>query len=86
MRTLDNIEDRLFEMLPKELTVAREQLTRESKLEEIGFDSLAVIEFMFQVEDQFNIRFGQTGEPPKTLGEVFDQIKGAIAKAEQEKT
>lgn len=85
MSALDNIEDRLFEMLPKELTVARDQLTRESTLEEIGFDSLAVIEFMFQVEDHFNIRFGQQGEPPKTLGEVFDQIKEAIAKAEQAK-
>jgi acyl carrier protein len=83
--TIDNIEDRLFEMLPKELTVAREQLTRESKLEDIGFDSLAVIEFMFQVEDEFNIRFGQSGVPPKTLGEVFDQIKDAIAKAGQGK-
>ena len=81
MDNTHNLEERLFAMLPKELTVPREQLTRDSKLEEIGFDSLAVIEFMFQVEDTFNIRFGETGEPPKTLGEVFDQIQSELDKA-----
>lgn len=75
------LEERLFAMLPKELSVPREQLTRDAKLEEIGFDSLAVIEFMFQVEDAFGIRFGESGTPPKTLGEVFDQIDEALTKA-----
>lgn len=81
MTTTNNLEERLFAMLPKELTVPREQLTRDSKLEEIGFDSLAVIEFMFQVEDTFGIRFGESGTPPKTLGEVFDQISAALEAA-----
>ncbi len=82
MIEMTDIESRLFEMLPKELTVPRDQMTRESKLEDIGFDSLAVIEFMFQVEDMFNIRFGNSVEPPKTLGEVFDQITVAIEQAQ----
>ncbi len=81
MNTTTNLEERLFAMLPKELTVPREQLTRESRLDEIGFDSLAVIEFMFQVEDSFDIRFGEGGTPPATLGEVFDQISAALAAA-----
>ena len=81
MDNANNLEERLFAMLPKELSVPREQLTRESVLEEIGFDSLAVIEFMFQVEDTFGIRFGETGTPPKTLGEVFDQIAAALEQA-----
>jgi acyl carrier protein len=83
MTDTTEIENRLFEMLPKELTVPRDQMTRDSKLEDIGFDSLAVIEFMFQVEDTFNIRFDETGEHPKTLGEVFDQITATIAKSQQ---
>ncbi|MES2041910.1 MAG: acyl carrier protein [Pseudomonadota bacterium] len=72
------LEERLFSMLPKELTLPHEELTRESKLQDIGFDSLAVIEFKFEVEDAFGIRFGQFVSPPVTLGEVFDQIEEAI--------
>ncbi|MBI3728513.1 MAG: acyl carrier protein [Burkholderiales bacterium] len=74
----NELEERLFSMLPKELKLSHEELTRESKLEEIGFDSLAVIEFKFEVEDAFGIRFGQFVTPPITLGEVFDQIEEAI--------
>ncbi|MFZ3003970.1 MAG: acyl carrier protein [Undibacterium umbellatum] len=74
----NELEKRLFSLLPKELKLPHEQLTRESQLLEIGFDSLAVIEFKFEVEEAFGIRFTQSDTPPVTLGEVFDQIEEAI--------
>lgn len=75
------IEEQLYALLIKEIPVAREGLTRETTLEEIGLDSLATIEFMFQIEDQFDIRFEQTGTPPKTLGDVFDEVHAKLAQA-----
>ena len=72
--TTKDIEDRLFSMLSSQLQVPRDGLTRDSTLESIGLDSLATIEFIFQVEDSFGIHFDESGAAPKTLGEVFDQI------------
>jgi acyl carrier protein len=76
-----DIEDRLFSMLSSQLRIPREGLTRDSTLESIGLDSLATIEFIFQVEDSFGIHFDEEGAPPKTLGEVFDQIAACMNKS-----
>ena len=78
---MNDIESRLYDMLAKQLEIPRERLSHESTLEQIGLDSLAIIEFMFQIEDSFNIRFDQTSEPPKTLGDVLKQV---IAKLQHE--
>jgi len=79
--TTKDIEDRLFAMLSSQLQVPREGLTRDATLESIGLDSLATIEFIFQVEDSFGIHFDEDGPPPKTLGEVFDQIAACMKKS-----
>jgi len=79
--TTKDIEDRLFSMLSSQLRIPREGLTRDATLESIGLDSLATIEFIFQVEDSFGIHFDENGAPPKTLGEVFDQIATCMKKS-----
>lgn len=78
---MNDIEEQLYQLLIKEVPVERESLTRETTLEAIGLDSLATIEFMFQIEDHFNIHFEQAGAPPKTLGDVFDEVNALLAKA-----
>jgi acyl carrier protein len=78
---MNDIEEQLYVLLIKEIPVAREGLTRDTTLEEIGLDSLSTIEFMFQIEDHFEIRFDQTGTPPKTLGDVFDEVHAKLAQA-----
>jgi acyl carrier protein len=54
--------------------ISHEQLRPEATLESLGLDSLAVIEFLFQVEDKFNIRIPDQPNPPQTLGEVMQLI------------
>ncbi len=76
-----DIEAQLYELLRKELPSAPTDLTRESTLESIGMDSLSTIEFMFQIEDQFGIRFDQTGTPPRTIGDVFDEVHAKLEHA-----
>jgi acyl carrier protein len=71
---MNDLEEQLYQLLMKELPVERANLSRESTLESLGMDSLTTIEFMFQIEDHFGVRFDQTGSPPKTLGEVFDEV------------
>ena len=45
-------------------------LVPDATLESLGVDSLAVIEFMFQVEDKFGIQIPDQGTSPSTLGEM----------------
>ncbi|MDP2027767.1 acyl carrier protein [Sulfuriferula sp.] len=78
---MNDTENRLCDMLAQQLEIPREGLTRTTTLEQVGLDSLATIEFMFQIEDSFNIRFDQTGEPPATLGDVLDQVSAKLEHA-----
>ena len=79
--TTKDIEERLFSMLSSQLKVPCEGLTRDATLESIGLDSLATIEFIFQVEDSFGIRLDEISTTPKTLGEVFDLIANCMRKS-----
>ncbi len=78
---MNDTENRLCDMLAQQLEIPRAGLTRTTTLEQIGLDSLATIEFMFQIEDSFNIRFDQTGAPPATLGDVLDQVNAKLQHA-----
>ena len=44
-------------------------------LESLGLDSLAVIEFLFQIEDKFGIQIPDQANPPRTLGEMVQMIE-----------
>lgn len=52
-----------------------EKLLPEATLESLGLDSLAVIEFMFQIEDKFGIQIPDQANPPRTLGEMVQLIE-----------
>ena len=49
-------------MLSSEFELPVEQLRPEQSLEELGIDSLAAIEFMFEIEDKFSITFDERSQ------------------------
>ncbi|MBC7548589.1 MAG: acyl carrier protein [Polaromonas sp.] len=53
-------------------------LVPDATLESLGLDSLAVIEFMFQVEDKFGIQIPDQGSSPRTLGEMDALISSLL--------
>ncbi len=81
MDNSNQLEERLFSMLPPNLIIPKEKWQRDAQLDEIGFDSLALAEFIFKIEDQYNVRFTNTGALPATLGEVFDLIHQTLNNA-----
>ena len=71
------MQSTLNELLPlvaERYGVAVEQLNGETTLESLGIDSLGQIELMFDLEDHFNVRFGNHQDPLKTLMEVAELI------------
>lgn len=57
-----------------------EDLSPDAQLDSLGLDSLSVIEFMFTLEDELNIKIANDRvEDFKTVGDVADIIDKIIA-------
>jgi acyl carrier protein len=78
MTTLEILQD----LLVKDHSLTREQLTPEAELSTLGIDSLALIELMFQVEDHFGISLPADKMPAlATVGDVVTFIDGLLIAA-----
>jgi acyl carrier protein len=52
-----------------------DSLALESKLSEIGLDSLAVLEMMFEIEEKYDIHLPNNVQMPETVGQLVDLIE-----------
>ncbi len=74
--------DRLKAILQKKYSLEDERITPESTLESLGLDSLDLIELLFEVEDEFNIRIPQEGGPSlraATVRDIVDSVDKLLA-------
>lgn len=65
----------LIHLFVETFGISQEKLLPHATLESLGLDSLAVIEFMFQIEDKFGIQIPDQANPPRTLGEMVQLIE-----------
>lgn len=61
-------------MLTEEFGLSADQVHPESKLEDIGVDSLSTVEFMFMLEDKFKLKMGSEPVPIKTVGDISREV------------
>lgn len=73
---------KIQQLMQERLGLTEEQLRPEQGLEEIGIDSLAMVEFMFDLEDAFGVRLTDERIPIKTIQDIADLIDKALAQAE----
>ncbi len=66
-------------MMVKAFSLAPETVQPDAALEQLGVDSLAAIEFVFELEDHFHIRLADERAPMKTVQDVIDIVEKAIA-------
>lgn len=71
--------DRLKTVLLKTYPVDPDTVTRDRALEELGLDSLGIGLLLFDVEDEFKIKFTADPGPLRTVGEVVEYIDGMLA-------
>lgn len=67
-------EQQLFEVIAKAEDLDPTVLTLETKLSDLGIDSLAKMELIFHVEDQYKIMLPSQELDVETLGEVLDLV------------
>ena len=65
----------LINLFAQTFGIAEDKLLPGATLESLGLDSLAVIEFLFQIEDQFHIQIPDQASPPRTLDEMVQLIE-----------
>ena len=68
----------LAETLTEKYEVAREAITPEATLDELGLDSLTVVELLFDVEDEFEIEVPEERATFKTLAEAAALVEELV--------
>jgi acyl carrier protein len=61
-----------------------EELTAATTLENLGLDSLDIIEFMFDIENEFNIRIPDQDFRVTTIQEMVDALDRFIAEQDSQ--
>jgi len=62
------------EFLHDRLGVAAEEVVPQASLDAVGVDSLMLLELMFEFEERFSIALNKGLPPPKTVGEMAEQM------------
>ena len=82
----DTVE-RLIAILVKQTGGDASKVTGESTLESMGIDSFDFIEFLFFVEDEFNVdieaHFTDIGKSLKTVNDVAAAVESFVLKKQQ---
>jgi len=80
MSTLQTVQ----QLLMDKLGLAPEEVHAGARLDALGIDSLAMIEFMFDLEDAFQLPPSERPESIETVGEIAAHIDLLIAQRHRE--
>jgi acyl carrier protein len=78
--------ERLRGILANEFEVATQVITPDARLDSLGIDSLAVIEVIFRLEDEFKISFPQDPGELSTVGNLVSSIDHLVAQQREKST
>ena len=79
----ETIARRVLEILAEQAGLGIDELTQESTLEDLGIDSLGVVEAIFAIEEQYDIEVPFNANEP-TASEFDTSSVGAIIRAVEE--
>jgi acyl carrier protein len=66
-------------MMVEQFELKAEDLTPEAQLEALGLDSLSVIEFMFNIEDEFHIKLPDERVEIKTIQDIASIVERLVS-------
>jgi acyl carrier protein len=73
--------DAVLSVLVDKFKVDPEKVHPETTLEQIGLDSLALMEFVFAVEDRFDVRIPEDKLDPRQAGVTLVQLSQLLDEA-----
>ncbi len=69
----------LRQYLQQKVSVDPTKVTLEAQLEDIGVDSLVLIDLMFELEESLNVRVTDRDSSPATVSELIDMFDALSA-------
>jgi acyl carrier protein len=77
---MENLEERIKDIMAKSFLIERSRLTDDAALEkDLGVDSLGVFEMVINIEDEFNFELADKEMLKfKLVGEAVQALKAAI--------
>lgn len=66
-------------MMAEQFELKEENLAPDAQLEALGLDSLSVIEFMFNLEDEFHIKLTDERVEIKTIQDIANIVERMVA-------
>ena len=72
------LASKIKSLIAEHFGIEPDRLTPETEIASFGIDSLAMIEFMFQMEEKFNIRMADSRAPLVTVADVVAEIERAV--------
>jgi acyl carrier protein len=75
-----SLEDRVTAIIVEQLGVTKEEITpKASFIDDLGADSLDIVEFVMAMEEEFDIEIpDDDAEKIQTIGDVITYVKGKI--------
>ena len=80
--TTSEIQDKVLDIICKQVNVAKDKITAQTKIaEDLGADSLAIAEMVMEMEDEFEINIPDDAEGKiKTVGDAVAYIEEQLKK------
>ena len=72
---MDNNLELIRDYLERHFDHPPENLTPDSRLDEIGIDSMALLELIFELEDKYDIRLPDDVSSPETVGQLLALVE-----------
>ena len=78
---MSNVEEKVKDIIVEELGVEREKLTNEASfIEDLGADSLDIVELVMEFEKEFNIDIpDEDAEKLRTVGDAVKYLDEKVA-------
>ena len=85
MAVMDDVTREVVEIVAKKVTPKGRELKLDDRLDELGLDSFAAVEMIFDLEEKFDIQIPYNSNDARldfqTVGEIAEAIKKLIGKA-----
>ena len=72
---MDGVFEVLRDFLKERQDIDPAKITPDATLEELGIDSLMMMELFFEFEEKLGMDLDEAKEVPKTIGELVDIVK-----------
>ncbi|WP_104017322.1 acyl carrier protein [Roseovarius nitratireducens] len=80
---MSSIQDRVIEIIAEQAVLEPADVTLDSTLEDLGIDSLGLVESIFAIEEAFDISVPFNANEPKKSGFDISSVRAIVAGIER---